>query len=259
MSEAVVLIDKQEGIATVTLNRPDKLNALNRELRLAFCHAMQALRADPEVRAVIITGAGRAFCVGLDLRELGTGKSGIRDEGNATFVTVIEDMEVPVIAAVNGFAITGGFELALACDMMIAAEEAQFADTHARVGVMPGGGMSARLPRAVGIRKAKELSLTGNYLPAREAERMGLVNRVVAKEQLLTAARELARQIAGANQKIVRQMKRLYDLTTRTTLEDALRIEQDSFRDFNRQANLGELEQARESVMARGRTQAAKK
>ncbi len=142
---------------------------------------------------------------------------------------------------------------------MIAAEEAQFADTHARVGVMPGAGMSARLPRAVGIRKAKELSLTGNYLPAREAERMGLVNRVVAKEQLLTAARELAQQIAGANQKIVRQMKRLYDLTTRTTLEDALRIEQDSFRDFNRQANLGELEQARESVMARGRTQAAKK
>jgi len=259
MSEAVVLIDKHEGIATVTLNRPDKLNALNRELRLGFCHAMQALRADPEVRAVIITGAGRAFCVGLDLRELGTGKSGIRDEGNATFVTVIEDMEVPVIAAVNGFAITGGFELALACDMMIAAEEAQFADTHARVGVMPGGGMSARLPRAVGIRKAKELSLTGNYLPAREAERMGLVNRVVAKEQLLTAARELAQQIAGANQKIVRQMKRLYDLTTRTTLEDALRIEQDSFRDFNRQANLGELDQARESVMARGRTQAAKK
>lgn len=259
MSEAVVLIDKQEGIATVTLNRPDKLNALNRELRLAFCHAMQALRADPEVRAVIIAGAGRAFCVGLDLRELGTGKSGIRDEGNATFVTVIEDMEVPVIAAVNGFAITGGFELALACDMMIAAEEAQFADTHARVGVMPGGGMSARLPRAVGIRKAKELSLTGNYLPARDAELMGLVNRVVAKEQLLTAARELAQQIAGANQKIVRQMKRLYDLTTRTTLEDALRIEQDSFRDFNRQANLGELEQARESVMARGRTQAAKK
>ena len=259
MSETVVLIDKHEGIATVTLNRPDKLNALNRELRLAFCHAMQSLRADPEVRAVIITGAGRAFCVGLDLRELGTGKSGIRDEGNATFVTVIEDMEVPVIAAVNGFAITGGFELALACDMMIAAEEAQFADTHARVGVMPGGGMSARLPRAVGIRKAKELSLTGNYLPAREAERMGLVNRVVAKDQLLTAARELAQQVAGANQKIVRQMKRLYDLTTRTTLEDALRIEQDSFRDFNRQANLGELEQARESVMARGRTQAAKK
>jgi enoyl-CoA hydratase len=259
MGEAVVLIDKHEGIATVTLNRPDKLNALNRELRLAFCHAMQALRGDPEVRAVIVTGAGRAFCVGLDLRELGTGTSGIGDEGNATFVTVIEDMEVPVLAGVNGFAITGGFELALACDMMIAAEEAQFADTHARVGVMPGGGMSARLPRAVGIRKAKELSLTGNYLPAREAERMGLVNRVVPKDQLLDAARELANQITGANQTIVRQMKRLYDLTTRASLQDALRIEQDFFRDFNRQANLSELDQARDAVMARGRTEAAKK
>jgi enoyl-CoA hydratase/carnithine racemase len=259
MSETVVLVDKHEGIATVTLNRPAKLNALNRELRLAFCQAMQALRGDAEVRAVIITGAGRAFCVGLDLRELGTGTSGIRDETGATFVTVIEDMEVPTIAAVNGFAVTGGFELALACDIIIAAEEAQFADTHARVGVMPGGGMSARLPRAVGIRKAKELSLTGNYLPAREAERMGLVNRVVAREQLLPAAGEMANAIAGANQTIVRKMKQLYDLTTRTTLQDAMRIEQDFFREFNRQANLSELDQARESVMQRGRTQAAKK
>src|SRR5690348_16223451 len=185
MDESIVLVDKQDGIATVTLNRPDKLNAFNRELRLAFCHAMQQLRCEQDLRAVIITGAGRAFCVGLDLRELGTRASGIRDEGEATFISVIDDMEVPVIGAINGFAITGGFELALACDIMIAAEEAQFADTHARVGVMPGGGMSARLPRAVGIRKAKELSFTGNYLPARDAERMGLVNRVVPRDQLL--------------------------------------------------------------------------
>lgn len=259
MSEAVVLVEKREGIATVTLNRPEKLNALNRELRLGFCHAMQALRGDPEVAVVIITGAGRAFCVGLDLRELGTPAGGIRDEGNVTFVSVIEDMAVPVIAAVNGFAITGGFELALACDLIIAAEGAQFADTHARVGVMPGGGMSARLPRAVGIRKAKELSLTGNYLPARDAERMGLVNRVVAPDQLMTAARELAAQIAGAKQNIVRQMKRLYDQTTRASLQEALRIEQDTFREFNRQANLAELGQARDSVMERGRSQASRK
>jgi enoyl-CoA hydratase len=258
MSEPVVLVDKQDGIATVTLNRPEKLNALNRELRLAFCHAMQALRADPEVRVVIITGAGRAFCVGLDLRELGTRASGIRDEGNATFITVIDDMEVPVIGAINGFAITGGFEMALACDIMIAAEEAQFADTHARVGVMPGGGMSARLPRAVGIRKAKELSLTGNYLTAREAERMGLVNRVVPRDQVLAAAREMAAQIAGANHTIVRQMKQLYDRTTRATLDEALRIEQDAFNDFNRKANLADLANAGDAVIARGRTQASK-
>src|ERR1700730_5209433 len=204
MGDSIVLVDKQDGIATVTLNRPDKLNALNRELRLAFCHAMQDLRRDQNVRVVIITGAGRAFCVGLDLRELGTRASGISDEGAGTFISVIEDMEVPVIAAVNGFAITSGFEMALACDIIIAAEEAQFADTHARVGVMPGGGMTARLPRAVGIRKAKELSLTGNYFSSHDAERMGLVNRVVAPDQLLAAAHEMATQIASANQSIVR-------------------------------------------------------
>jgi enoyl-CoA hydratase len=258
MSESVVLVDKQDGIATVTLNRPEKLNALNRELRLAFCHAMQALRADPDVRVVIITGAGRAFCVGLDLRELGTKASGIRDEGNATFITVIDDMEVPVIGAINGFAITGGFEMALACDIMIAAEAAQFADTHARVGVMPGGGMSARLPRAVGIRKAKELSLTGNYLTAREAERMGLVNRVVPRDQLMTVAHEMAAQIVGANQTIVRSMKQLYVRTTGATLDEAMRIEQDVFNDFNRKANLADLASAGDSVIARGRTQASR-
>jgi len=257
-AESVVLIDKQDGIATVTLNRPEKLNALNRELRKTFCQAMQELRDDPEVRVVIITGAGRAFCVGLDLRELGTAQGGIRDEGKVSFISVIDDMEVPVIAAVNGFSITGGFELALACDLIIAAETAQFADTHARVGVMPGGGMSARLPRAVGVRKAKELSLTGNYLPAREAERMGLVNRVVPAGELMAVAREVATQIAGANQKIVRQMKQLYERTTRVSLQEALQVEQEAFSAFNRSADLGELGGARESVMERGRAQAAK-
>jgi enoyl-CoA hydratase len=219
---------------------------------------MQDLRRDQNVRVVIIAGAGRAFCVGLDLRELGTRASGIRDEGDATFISVIDDMEVPVIAAVNGFAITGGFEMALACDIIIAAEEAQFADTHALVGVMPGGGMTARLPRAVGIRKAKELSLTGNYFSSHDAERMGLVNRVVAPDQLLVAAHEMATQIASANQTIVRQMKHLYDLTTRNSLGEALRIEQDTFREFNRQANLGELANAGDAVIERGRTQASK-
>ena len=253
MSESVIIVSNEGGIATVTLNRPEKLNALNRDLRGQFCRVMQELRADSTVGVVIITGAGRAFCAGLDLRELGA--EGIREDGNATFITVIDDMEVPVIAAVNGFAVTGGFELALACDIMIAAEEAQFADTHARVGVMPGGGMSARLPRAVGVRKAKELSLTGNYLTARDAERMGLVNRVVPRDQLLTTAREIATQIIGNNQRIVRQMKRLYDLTTRSTLHDALRIEQDFFRAFNADANSREFEHAREAVIERGRAQ----
>ena len=260
-TEPVVLLAKEGGLAIVTLNRPTKLNALNRELRAAFCHTMQALRDDESINVVIITGAGRGFCAGLDLKELGAesnhdgGGAVVRDTTNVSFVSVIEDMNVPVIAAVNGFAITGGFELALACDIMIAAESAQFADTHARVGVMPGGGMSARLPRAVGLRKAKELSLTGNYLSAREAERLGLLNRVVPDDRLLAEARELANQILSGDQNFVRQMKRLYDLTSRTTLEEALRIEQETFRAFNSSSKLTDFDRRGEAVMQRGRSQ----
>jgi enoyl-CoA hydratase len=260
MSESVVLVDQAGGIATVTLNRPEKLNALNRELRMEFCRVMQQLRDDPAAQVVIITGVGRAFCAGLDLRELGT-EAGrergalVRDGTTVSFITVIEEMNVPVIAAVNGFAITAGFEIALACDMIVASEDAQFADTHARVGVMPGGGMTARLPRAVGIRKSKELSLTGNYLGAREAERMGLVNRVVAPGEVLKEAQAIATQILSANQSVVRQLKRLYDLTTRATLHDAIRIEQDFFHAYNSRSNLQDFDRQREAVMERGRSQ----
>ncbi len=260
MSEPVVLVTKEEGIATVTLNRPEKLNALNRELRSNFCRVMQELRDDPAAQVVIITGAGRAFCAGLDLRELGddaSRESGalVRDGTTVSFITVIEEMKVPIIAAVNGFAVTGGFEMVLACDMIVAAEDAQFADTHARVGVMPGGGMTARLPRAIGIRKAKEFSLTGNYLSARDAERMGLVNRVVASGETVNEARAIAVQILTANQSVVHQLKRLYDLTTRATLHDAILIEQDFFRAYNSNSNLKDFERQREAVMERGRSQ----
>ncbi len=253
MSETVCLLEKNDGIAVVTLNRPEKLNALNRELRQEFCRTMQRLRADREVGCVIITGAGRAFCAGLDLKELSN--ESLREQSNVTFISVIDDMEVPVLAAVNGFAVTGGFELALACDMIVAADTAQFADTHARVGVMPGGGMTARLPRAVGVRKAKELSLTGNYLSALEAQRMGLVNRVVPKDQLMKTARELAGQILSSDQMIVRNLKRLYDLTTHATLGDALRIEQDFFHAYRQKGHLRDMNERRKAVMERGRTQ----
>lgn len=253
MSESVVLLEKADNIAVVTLNRPEKLNALNRDLRREFCRTMQQLRTDREVGCVIITGAGRAFCAGLDLKELSN--DSLREQSNVNFVSVIEDMDVPVIAAVNGFAVTGGFELALACDMMIAADTAQFADTHARVGVMPGGGMTARLPRAVGIRKARELSLTGNYLSAADAERMGLVNRVVPRDQLIKTARELAGQILSSDQMIVRNLKRLYDLSSHATLGDALRIEQDFFQAYRQRGHLQNMDERREAVMSRGRSQ----
>jgi len=248
-----VKVARDGAIATVTLNRPEKLNALNRALRGEFCAAMLELNADADVAVVIVTGAGRAFCAGLDLNELGA--EGLRETGGVTFISVVERMDAPVIAAVNGFAVTGGFELALACDIVIASETAQFADTHARVGVMPGGGMSARLPRAVGVRKAKELSLTGNYLSAGEAERLGLVNRVVSPQRLMAEAGETARQIASADRRVVRQMKRLINLATEAPLADGLRIEQDFFRAFNLSRNFNDVAERRAAIVERGRAQ----
>lgn len=255
MAEPIVLVDKHDGLATVTLNRPEKLNALGAELRSEFCRVMRELRADPQVGCVIITGAGRAFCAGLDLKELGGMQLGERD--NAVFATVVEEMEVPVIAAVNGFAVTGGLELVLACDIIIASDTAQFADTHMRVGVLPGAGMSARLPRAVGVRKAKEMTFTGNYLSAAEGERLGMVNRVVAPEKLMDAAREMARQILGCDTNVVRQMKCLYDVATRAPLGEALRIERDFSSHLNQNRNMDDMDIRRKAVMERGRTQSS--
>ena len=257
MKQSVVLVEKRNRVATVTLNRPESLNALNRELRATFVSRMLELRDDQEVSVIIVTGAGRAFCAGLDLKELST--ASLRELSNVRFISVIDEIAVPMIAAVNGYAITGGLELALACDLIVAAEGARFADTHARVGVMPGGGMSVRLPRAVGIRKAKELSLTGNFLSAEDALELGMVNRVVPKDQLMVVAHELAAQISSADQNVVRQMKRLINRTSLTTAGNGLRLEQDFFRAFSRSDHPRDFEKRRLEVQARGRQQGASK
>jgi enoyl-CoA hydratase len=170
-------------IAVVTLNRPEAMNALSRALRAALDGAMTELAADPGVRVVVMTGAGRAFTAGLDLKELGSDPDGL-GAANATGarenpVLAIRQCPKPIIGAINGVAITGGFEVALACDVLIASSTARFADTHARVGILPGWGLSQRLSRVIGPYRAKELSLTGNFLDAPTALAWGLVNRVV--------------------------------------------------------------------------------
>jgi enoyl-CoA hydratase len=191
MSEPILTVEHSDGVATVTLNRPQAMNALSRALRTEFVRTFDSLRADPDVGVIILTGSGRAFCAGLDLKELG-GEGGAADDtdsavGGADVVRALGRAPQPVIVAI-GFAITGGFELALACDVLIASTEARFADTHARVGIMPGWGLSQKLSRTIGIYRAKELSLTGNYLSAAQAEAWGLVNRVVAPQELLPGA-----------------------------------------------------------------------
>lgn len=258
MSELVV-VDKAEGIATVTLNRPDAMNALSRALRADFADAMYRLDRDGEVRVVILTGAGdRAFTAGLDLKELGSDPLALPVAGASdprqNPVAAIALCGKPVIAAINGVAITGGFELALACDILIASSRARFADTHARVGIVPGWGLSQKLSRLIGPYRAKELSFSGNFLDAATAERWGLVNRVVEAAELLPAARSLARDIAGVDAQFLRGYKKLIDDGYAQDLASGLEIELSHWVD-NAAVTPDQVEARRAAVQQRGRTQ----
>jgi enoyl-CoA hydratase len=260
MTEPVLVVEKSEGIATLELNRPGAMNALSRELRRTIAEAFLALRDDPEVGAVILTGRGRAFCAGLDLKELGGESGGAGADaramlGEADMIRTIRAFDRPVIGAVNGFAITGGFELALACDLLLASTEARFADTHARVGILPGWGLSQLLPRIVGPGRAKELSFTGNFLDAPTACAWGLVNRVVPPTELLPAARALARDMLSCDRRSLLGIKRLYDQGFATTLGEGLRLEAKESAAHAREVRPGEIADRRRGIQERGRSQ----
>jgi enoyl-CoA hydratase len=260
MSESVLLIEKSEGIATLTLNRPESMNALSRGLREEFVQAFRNLGDDPDTGVVILTGAGRAFCAGLDLKELSS--AGLNANSSETAVgdptDVVQAMvkyDKPIIGAINGFAITGGFEIALACDILIASTAARFADTHARVGVMPGWGLSQKLSRVLGIYRAKELSLTSNFLSAEKAEAWGLVNRVVAPEELLPTCRALAKDILSCVPEMVRDLKRVIDAGYGVSLSEGLRIEKEAWAEQVRQVTPEAIATRRTAIQQRGRTQ----
>ncbi len=256
-----VLVTRDDAVATVTLNRPEAMNALSKALRAELAAAMRELAADDSIRAIILTGAGeRAFTAGLDLKELGADTSNL-GAANATSadenpVRAIELCPQPVVGAINGVAITGGFEVALACDIRIASTNARFADTHARVGVMPGWGLSQKLSRLIGISRAKELSLTGNFLDAETACAWGLVGRVVAPAELLPVAQELARDIASADPAMVRAYKALIDDGYALPFGEAMALEQARSSAANRSVSADEVEARRVAVMERGRERA---
>ncbi|AMG75764.1 enoyl-CoA hydratase [Sphingopyxis granuli] len=258
---SLVLVTRDDAVATVTLNRPEAMNALSRALRAEFAAAMRGLAADDGIRAIVLTGAGeRAFTAGLDLKELGadTGNLGAANAEGADEnpVKAIELCPQPVIGAINGVAITGGFEVALACDILIASTNARFADTHARVVVMPGWGLSQKLSRLIGLGRAKELSLTGNFLGAEAARDWGLVNRVVAPEDLLPAAQALARDIASADPAMVRAYRALIDDGYALPYGEALALEHARSSAANRTVSADAVEARRLAVMRRGRERA---
>ncbi len=236
------------------------MNALSLALRRALHDAMRQIDADPAVRAIVLTGAGtRAFTAGLDLKELGSTPGGLgaanATEASDNPVKAIESCRKPVIGAINGVAITGGFELALACDILIASDTARFADTHARVGVMPGWGLSQKLSRLIGIARAKEVSLSGNFIDAATAARWGLVNRVVPAAELLPAAQRLAVDIASADADFIAAYKKLIDEGYALPMGEALALEHRTSSAANAQVTPEAVEARRAAVQARGRAQ----
>jgi enoyl-CoA hydratase len=213
MPEPVVVIERHDQVALVRLNRPAARNAMNAELAQGTVDAMATCQ---DAGAIVVTGTDPAFCAGLDLRDLGVPTIAELPH----FTAAVAASAVPVIAAVNGPAVTGGFELALACDLMVASERARFADTHLRVGVYPGP-VLVDLPRRVGPAWAREMSLTSNFVDAETALRIGLVNHVVAHDDLLPYCLDLAAAMAEQPRDMVLDMREDWNLTDRLPVADA--------------------------------------
>jgi enoyl-CoA hydratase len=226
----LVQLEVVDRVACVTLNRPQALNALSLALRRELTGTFRALAWREDIDVVVLTGAGRAFCVGLDLKELGgeIEPSVATDEADINVGEALAVLPQPVIGAINGYAITGGFELALMCDIRIGSSAARFADTHARVGVVPGWGMTQRLPRIIGEGRAKEMSLTGNYVDADTALAWGLVNRVVAPQVLLDHCLGLAADMSETDPTTRNEIKRLIELSGESTLIEGLEHEREA-------------------------------
>ncbi len=245
--EEIVRVERDGDVALVVLNRPEARNAMNVALAAAAC---DAVRASQDAAAIVITGADPAFCAGLDLRSLGTENMVDLPPFNQT----VSESAVPTIAAVNGPAVTGGFELALACDFIVASERAAFADTHLRVGVYPGP-VLVDLPRRVGMAWARQMSLTGNFVDAETAGRIGIANQVVPHDELVPLALELAHAIAEQDREMVARMRRDWDASMGVPIEEARRIHLEHSRGGSLSTSQSDIAQYREAVLARSREQ----
>lgn len=230
----VKTVSINEGIAVVTLTRPQVMNALNLQLREEIIQLTQALDADPEVSVIIFTGAGeKAFCVGADLKERGKRSTdemyNERRFFRGRWVNAIASMAKPTIAAINGYCLGGGLEVALQCDIRIASDNAKFGLPEVTLGFLPGGGGTQRLPRAIGLQKAKEMILTGKHIDAAEAERLGIVARVVSRSELMPAAMALAQSIAKNPRIAVMQAKVALNASQETMLSGGIQAENEAW------------------------------
>jgi enoyl-CoA hydratase/carnithine racemase len=230
MSYQYLIVETNSGLTQISINRPQIMNALSpaslAELKKAVLEAGQ----NPQTAVIVITGAGKAFAAGADLQSLDqkleNGRVGaVIDEAANSVIEAIQSTPKVVIAMVNGHCYTGALEIVLACDLIVASENARFGDTHVRFGLRPSWGMSQRLPRAVGYYKAKELSFTARIIDAREAERIGLVNQTVPADKLAERVRELASEIQANSLEAVAAYKSLYNQSMRGTMAQGLEME----------------------------------
>ena len=233
MEKETILIDLENGVATITLNRPQTMNAISRKLLQELGDVFEEIAQDADARVALITGAGeKSFCTGADLKE----RAGMRPEEVKVFLqtignvfTAIEQFNKPVIAAVNGFAFGGGLELAMAADIRLAAESAIMGLTETRLAIIPGAGGTQRLPRLVGKGKAKELIFTGRRITASEALEIGLVNHVYSLDRLMEESRKLAATISTGGPIAVQQAKKAINQGLEVDLATGLKIESDAY------------------------------
>ena len=232
MSYETILVDKRGSVALVTVNRPDKLNALNSTVRRELVHAFGALGADDSVRAIVLAGAGeKAFIAGADITEF-AGRAPLEQRAAMRTDSVYEaasQCAKPIIAAIHGYCLGGGCELSMACDLRIASEDARLGQPEVNLGIIPGGGGTQRLPRLVGEGYAMKMILTGDWIPAAEALRIGLVEEVVPRDKLLERALEIAGKIAEKSPVAVRLAREAIKASRRTGLDEVLELEGNLF------------------------------
>ena len=232
MTSSTVLLERHGSIALLTLNRPDKLNALSAEMFTALSEELSRLATEPNLRALILTGAGRAFCAGTNIEELSHSKSeagAYLAERGQQLCNQVESFPVPVIAAVNGIAAGGGCELMLGCHLRVAAANAQFSLPEIKLGLMPPYGGTQRLERDIGIGRAREMMLTGKWVSASEALEIGLVNRVVAQTEVVEEALSLARQIEKLSAAAIRACLKAVTVGIELPFEEGLALERELF------------------------------
>lgn len=245
--------EEHGDVLVLTLDAPERRNALDGPMMSALSQRLRS--ADGEVAAIVLTGTDPAFCAGLDLNAAGTGQLNLADfqaDSARDPWRTLQELGTPTIAAVNGPAVTGGLELVLCCDLAVASDQARFADTHARVGIHPSGGMTVLLPRYIGMRAALDMSLTGRFVTAEEALALGLVGRVVPHEQVLEAALNMARSVAEADPQTLRAIRSTYQRLDGLPRADALQREREIGRALH--PDPAQIEARRQAVIERGRT-----